>query len=258
MKSLVCVYTVCSVVLISLFIDGAITAPDAVAAMRNKRQSISSVQLKDDSICSDFLERRAYLRNLSIEATSGNYCSTATNPSFVEAMEEVSYLRSGVDTDAYELLCNASACLEPAAAFVRRCYARDYQIQEQLQLFDAMCSVGLNDIPCYEALDESSISWGSCFTTVNNNGALGSCSYLCRRELIEASIDLGCCLKRVYDLPAAARLDYLDSELWSACGVSIPSEGECKFNPQRAAAGEMAGPATAAAILVFTLLALWI
>ena len=172
--------------------------------------------------------------------------------------KRVSYLRSGVDTDAYELLCNASACLEPAAAFVRRCYARDYQIQEQLQLFDAMCSVGLNDIPCYEALDESSISWGSCFTTVNNNGALGSCSYWCRRELIEASIDLGCCLRRVYDVPAAARLDYLDSELWSACGVSIPSEGDCKFNPQRAAAGEMAGPATVAAILVFTLLALWI
>ena len=229
MKSVVLLSTFCVFSLLSL----SIAALAEAGRGRGKRQAIEDVELKNEPVCSNSEIRTEYLRNLSRQ--SGDL--ECPESDFIAAMsEQIRFFTDllHVDEDDYAVLCGN--CSVPAKLFVQRCFLYPYQIQEQLDLFDGMCTVGPTDITCYSAVREIGLSIYSefrmfCDSSFQYNGDLDDCSKGCRRSLRQMARSLGCCVRLVYGIPAtSANFGYADELIWDACHVPLPSE-DCFAQP---------------------------
>ena len=131
--------------------------------------------------------------------------------------------------DSYDLFCNTSACYSAVRQFIQRCYSDDFA-PELITFIDGMCSQNEIGVSCYEVVSRSSGNPGSCYTNLQNNGNVDECSHNCRLDLLEFSLDVGCCANNVYDIDFTRYLFYMDDKLWNSCGVSQPGD-VCTYLP---------------------------
>ena len=217
-------------------------------AKRGKRQIIDNVMLKDEPICASNIVRNEFLRNLSRQ--SGDL--ECPESDFIAAMTGVSHFTSILNREEedYAVLCGN--CSVPAKLFVQRCFLYPYQIPEQLDLFDGLCTVGMNDLTCYSAVARIDIS---IIRDVNrycaggslaNNGDVDECSNGCRHALRQMALSLGCCVRLVYGIPATSAYSvFADELIWDVCDVPLPSE-DCFAQPGQPPSSSPTGAETEA------------